>query len=119
MTTRDAAEYSLKSGGRKIADGHKPARLRARHRAAHAELARLVTRGTDDAARTGAADDDRLAGELRPSTDLDRCEERVHVDVQDRAAGIVGAGSEVVRPLPAPGRFRDAATAHCVPRTRA
>src|SRR5690606_9958534 len=34
-------------------------------------------------------DDDRRAGELRMAEDGDRGEERVHVHVQDRAAGVV------------------------------
>ena len=39
-----------------------------------------------------------LPAQLGPPPDLDRGEERVHVDVQDRAAGVVGAGTELPRP---------------------
>ena len=59
-----------------------------RHRRADAEHARLVRRGADDAAivRPAAADDDRLAAQRRVVALLDRGEERVEVDVQDRPA---------------------------------
>src|SRR5690348_3499340 len=48
-----------------------------------AELARFVGGRGDDPARPGATDDDRLAAELRTPAQLDRDEERVHVDVED------------------------------------
>ena len=63
-----------------------------RHRAAHAVPARLV-RGRGDNAARSAADDDRLAAQVGIVADLDAGEERVHVDVQDRAAGVVAVGA--------------------------
>ena len=60
-----------------------PERLAHRHCGVHAEAAHLVARGRDDAAPAGAADDHRLAGELRPVALLDGRVERVHVHVQD------------------------------------
>ena len=38
-----------------------------------------------------AADDDRLAAELGTGDELDGCVEGIHVDVEDRAAGVIGA----------------------------
>ena len=67
-----------------------PVRLAQRHRRVDAEPPRLVARGRDDAARVlaaGAADDDRPAAQLRPVALLDRGEERVEVDVEDRPRG--------------------------------
>ena len=60
-----------------------PAGDRRRQRRVHAELPRLVRRRRHDAARTGAADHDRLAAQLRPAAELDGHEERIHVDVED------------------------------------
>src|SRR5262245_56506701 len=60
------------------------------HRGADAELARFVGgRGHDAAARrvAASADDHRLAAELRAAQQLDRREERVHVEVEDAASG--------------------------------
>ena len=61
-----------------------PERLAHRHCGMHAETAHLVAGGGDDAAPAGAADDHRLARELRAVVLLDGRVERVHVDVQDR-----------------------------------
>ena len=57
-----------------------------RHRRVHAERACLVAGGADDAPVPEAADDDRLAAQRRVVELLDRREERVEVDVQDRSA---------------------------------
>jgi hypothetical protein len=57
-----------------------------RHAGAHAERARFVGRRGDDAAsrRVAApADDDRLALQVGTPQQLDRREERVHVEVKD------------------------------------
>ena len=48
----------------------------------------LLVRGGDDRARTGA-DDDRFASDFGVTGDFERGEERVHVDVQHRAAAFV------------------------------
>jgi hypothetical protein len=63
-------------------------RLPDRHGAANTEAPRLVG-GRGDDATGAAADDDRLAAQLRPAADLDAGVEGVHVDVQDRAARVV------------------------------
>ena len=57
-----------------------------RHRRVDAELAGLVACGTDDAPLVGSAatDDHRLAAERRVVALLDRGEERIEVDVEDR-----------------------------------
>ena len=60
-------------------------RLAHRLRRVTAVLSRLVAGGRDDAAVAGAADQHRLAAQLGRVTHLDRREEGVHVDVQDRA----------------------------------
>ena len=65
-------------------------RARHRHRRVHAHGARLVGRREDDAA-LATADDDRLAAELGTGDELDGCVEGIHVDVEDRAAGVIGA----------------------------
>ena len=63
-----------------------PDGLRHRHGRAHAEDARLVARRRHHAAPVGlAADGDRPAGERGIVALLDRCVERVHVDVDDAA----------------------------------
>ncbi len=59
-----------------------PARLEHRHRRAHAEGARDVAGGADDAA-IAAADDQRLVGEARIVALLDRGIEGVAIDVAD------------------------------------
>jgi hypothetical protein len=56
-----------------------------RHRRAHAEFARLITRSRHDAARLRPADRDRLAAQLGMVTLFDRGEEGVHVDMDDLA----------------------------------
>jgi hypothetical protein len=48
-----------------------------------AELASFVACRRHDAALTGSADGDRLAAEIRIVPLLDRCVERVHIDVDD------------------------------------
>ena len=54
----------------------------------HAEPARLVACGRDDAAAIGpAADGDRLAAQRRIVALFNRRVERVHVDVEDAAHG--------------------------------
>src|SRR5205823_9313300 len=72
-------------------------RARHRQRRPHAERARLVARGRDDAAalRT-AADRDRSPAERRIVALLDRRVERVHVDVEDLAE----AGHRVPQRVP-------------------
>ena len=65
-------------------------RLPTRHRAAHAVATRLIACRADHPARPGAAHHHRLAPQLRVAAHLHRGEERVHVDVQDRAPRIVG-----------------------------
>ena len=60
------------------------ARPRHRHRRVHAERARLVARVPHDAPVAEPADDHRLAAQRRVVELLDRREERVEVDVQDR-----------------------------------
>jgi hypothetical protein len=65
-----------------------PERLAHGHRGMHAEATNLVARGRDHAASARAADDHRLSGELRPVALLHGRIERVHVHVQDRAAGL-------------------------------
>ena len=65
-----------------------PDRLAQRHRRVDAEPARLVARRRHDpAAARVAADDDRLAAQLRAVALLDGREERVEVDVEDRPLG--------------------------------
>ena len=59
-----------------------PARLEHRHRRAHAEGARDVAGGGHHAA-LAAADDQRLVGERRVVALLDRCVERVAIDMRD------------------------------------
>ena len=56
-----------------------------RHRRAHAELARLVTRRAHHRARAAPRDDHRPAAQGRVVALLDGRIERVHVDVQDLA----------------------------------
>src|SRR5262249_42458000 len=73
--------------------GTPPHRLRHRESRPHAERTRLVARGGDHAAPLRvAADDDRLAFELRIVTLLDGPVERVHVDVEDAADDRAHAG---------------------------
>ncbi len=71
-------------------------RLRHRHRRVHAEAPSLVRRGQHDTA-VAATDDHGCPDELRVRAQLDGCEERIHVDVQDRAAFVV-AGKVGWRP---------------------
>ena len=61
--------------------------LARRHRRAHAVLPRLVRRRGHHAAAAGAAHHDRLAAQGRLVALLDRGEERVQVQVEDRGAG--------------------------------
>jgi hypothetical protein len=63
-----------------------PAGLPEGHRRVDAEDAGLVARRADDATlvRATAADDHRLAAQLRPIALLDGCKERVEVDVENR-----------------------------------
>ena len=86
MTSRLACWYLRAVDRQEEPVRAEPARGPQRHRGVDAELARLVARGADDAplVRTAAADDDRLAAQLRAVALLDRGEERVEVDVQDR-----------------------------------
>ena len=64
----------------------------------------LVAGGGHDAPAPGAAHDHRLTPQLRPAQQLDRHEEGVHVDVEDRPARPRRRGSGVR--LVAPGRVR-------------
>ena len=75
------------SGGRTIAVGTELQRLTRRHRRAHAEGARDVAAGRDDAAPAAAADDQRLVGKLGPVALFDRRVEGVAVDMGDRQLG--------------------------------
>ena len=63
----------------------------ARHGGEDAVGPGLVAGRGDDAPVAGAADDDRLAPQLGAPQQLDGHEERVHVDVEDRAGRTVGA----------------------------
>lgn len=56
-------------------------------RRSHTESTGLVACGGHDAARGRAADGDRLAPQLRIVALLDRCEKRIHIDMNDLAAG--------------------------------
>ncbi len=67
-----------------------PPRLGHRHRRVDAEPPRLV-RGGEHHPALLTAHDDRPPEEVGAVEELDGGEERVHVDVQDRAAGVVGA----------------------------
>ena len=58
-------------------------RFACRHCRVHAELADFVARGCDDATIAAATHDDGFAAQLRVVALLDRCVERIHVDVQD------------------------------------
>ena len=62
-----------------------PAGLAQGHRRMNAEHPGLIARRADDATivRPAAADDDRLAPQLRVIALLDRGEERVEIDVED------------------------------------
>jgi uncharacterized protein (UPF0548 family) len=60
-----------------------------RHRRVHAVGARLVGRRQHHAPARRVTDDDRAAMQFGPVPDLHAGEERVHVDVQDAAAGVV------------------------------
>jgi hypothetical protein len=78
----------------------------------HAELARFVARGRDDAAFPRSADRDRLPTQLRIVALFDRCVERIHVDMDDLARSCGRLGRRAVRalfgphfsPLPIPVR---------------
>jgi len=78
----------------------------------HAELARFVARGRDDAAFPRSADRDRLPAQLRIVALFDRCVERIHVDMDDLARSCGRLGRRAVRalfgphfsPLPIPVR---------------
>ena len=106
MTSRLTAWYFAPSTGRKMPCGTEPAGRPQRHRRVDAERARLVARRADDAAlvRPAAADDDRLAAQLRPVALLDRREERVEVDVEDRPRGLHRRASS--RAVRGPRRIR-------------
>ena len=73
-----------------------PQRLAHRHRRVHAEAAHFVTRGRDHAARAGAPDHDRLAGELGVVVLLHGRVERVHVHVQDHPCGVAHDSDSIV-----------------------
>jgi hypothetical protein len=75
-----------------------PPRLAARHRAADAERSRLVAGRADHAARPGPAHHHRPAAQFGSAPHLDRGEERVHVDVQDRAPGVVRLHTRTLTP---------------------
>ncbi len=59
--------------------------LGRRHRRPDAELSCLVRSRGHHATRPDSADDDRLAAQRRLVALLDRCEERVEVEMQDRS----------------------------------
>ena len=67
-----------------------PQRAAGRHRRAHAEGARDVAAGGDDAAPPAAPDDHRLVDEIRTVALLDRRVEGVAIDVSDRQTGVCG-----------------------------
>ena len=53
-----------------------------------AEASRLVGTGGDDATLVGSgSDDDRLAAPLGMVQQFDGCEERIHIDMEDRRHG--------------------------------
>lgn len=87
-----------------------PPRHRHRHRRVHTERAGLVG-GREHDRPLLAADDDRPSAQLWPASQLDRGEEGIHVDVQDRAAVLLGA------PV-APGAVGAWPAAHRSPVTR-
>ena len=70
-----------------------------RHRGAHAELARFVARGRDDAAFPRSADRDRLPTQRRIVALFDRCVERIHVDMDDLARSCRRLGRRPLRAL--------------------
>ena len=65
-------------------------RLTDGHRRADAESTRLVRGARDDRAALRRPDDDGLAAQRRVVELLDRRVERVHVDMEDAGAGVVG-----------------------------
>ena len=71
------------SGGSTTALRTELQRTRHRHRRAHAESARDIAGGRDDAAPSAAADDQRLVGERRVVALLDRGVEGVAIDMGD------------------------------------
>ncbi len=88
-------------------------RLAGRHGGADAVLARLVGRRGDHAAAADAADDDRLAAQRGLVALLDRREEGVQVQVEDRGVGAHGGN------VP-PGTDRTVpVNVHCVVHSRA
>ena len=66
-----------------------PPRPADRHGRPHPERARLVAGRQHHAAAADGAHDHRFPGQLRPVPHLDAGVERVHVHVQDAAAGVV------------------------------
>ena len=87
------------------------ARRRHRHRAPHSVRPRLVARGGDHAARSGAADEQRLAAKLRVVELFDGREERVHVGVEDDARP-AGSHDRMVVPV-ATGAARRSVRPEC------
>src|SRR5690606_28160316 len=69
-----------------------PPRPAHRHGRVDAERPGLIGGAEHHAAPGGRADDHRAAVQLGPFEQLDAGEEGVHVDVEDRAAGVVGPG---------------------------
>ena len=65
--------------------GAQPAGRGGGHRRVHPVTAGLVRSRRDHTARSGATHHHRLAAQLRPSAQFHADEERVHVDVEDRA----------------------------------
>ena len=88
-----------------------PVGLGGAHRRADAEAPRLVARGRDDAAAARiAADDDRLAPQLRPVELLDGGEEGVEVEVRDHAWRVrTGETPAATASLPREHRAHDGA----------
>jgi hypothetical protein len=69
-----------------------PERLRDRHRRANAVTTGLIRRAGNDRAAVRCPDDQRQTTERGVIENLDGRVERVHVDVQDARAGVVGIG---------------------------
>ena len=89
MTSRLTRWYLRPSTGRKTPCGQRASAVRRGIAEWTPNAPRLVGRRADDSARRRrpAADDHRLAAQLRPVALLDRREERIEVDVEDRRLG--------------------------------
>ena len=114
ITSRLTRWYLAPSTGRKMPFGQSCSAVAQRHGRMHAELAGLVAAGADDAARVlvrarVAADDHRLAAQLRAVALLHGREERVEIDVDDVEAGMAAGGGRHGRMMAPRARGRVAA----------